>query len=280
MLSSINDGSLEAALNNDLAVLHTLAHVGWLTTQQVQALCFPGYTIATVRLRLRYLQEAHWIEHVRWRVSPSGGGHIWSITRQGVGIAERYLPVPVPTLISDLGRPTTALEQNEWRIRLAIRNLVVRLILAARRLALLSSLELTLPPYAWPPELAVPTMQPDVELAINWHPPTVKTDTWLPWSDLPSGADQTTHYVIYVERSTGLSHATWLPKACTARTEQEAQIPVVVLQQADRYEHIQEQLCSHDVDSIRLSTWPSLEAGLLEGAWHTRDACAERASNS
>ncbi len=278
MLSSGTDRGLDDGLQGDLAVLQTLTHVGWLNTQQVQALCFAGYTMATVRTRLRYLEEAHWIEHVRWRVGQSGGGQFWNITRQGIGMAERYLPVRVPVLLPDLGRPSTALERAEWRIGVVTRNLIVRLILAARRMALLANLDLMLSPAAWPSELATPSHQPDVELVIQWHPPTVKSGTWLPWSDMPGEAGPATRYVIYVARCSEVSPLTLLMKACAARKEQSAHVPVVVLQEADRYGRIQEQLRTLDLGGISLSTWPALEAGLLEGGWHTSDGSAKQAT--
>ena len=275
MISSVKDRGLDAALKCDLAVLNTLTHVGWLNMQLWQALCFPGLTIATVRTRLRYLEEAHWIEHIRWRVGPNNGGQIWSITWQGFQMVERYLPVLALRVAPDLTRPTTALEQEEWRVRLAIRTFVVRLILAARQRPLLSSFTLTLPQIGWPSALGGPALRPDGELSIAWQPAVVKPDNWLPWPSMTTDVVAAVRYPIYIDRAVELSHLSWLVEACAAEPSEQRCIPVVVLQREDHYRQAKQELEALSLQrSVRLATWVALDASIIQGGWREQDQAA------
>ncbi len=70
MISLVNAShrNVDPTLQRDIAVLSALAHLGWLTTEQVHALCFPGAMVSTVRTTLRYFREAGWVYAARWRI--------------------------------------------------------------------------------------------------------------------------------------------------------------------------------------------------------------------
>ena len=60
MISLVNASlpKVDTATQRDIAVLSALAQLGWLTTEQVHALCFLGTMVSTVRTTLRYFREA------------------------------------------------------------------------------------------------------------------------------------------------------------------------------------------------------------------------------
>ncbi|GAC1519886.1 MAG: hypothetical protein NVS2B7_40590 [Herpetosiphon sp.] len=267
MTSSATDEGFESALHGDLAVLHSLAQAGWMNTQQLQALCFPGYSVMAVRTRLHYLEEATWIGHVRWRLGPSAGGQTWSITRRGRLVVERYLPVDIQWQACESGRPTTALERAEWRIGLAIRDLVVRLILAARRSALVCTLSVQIPPRVCPAELDNPCPQPDFELIIEWQPPVLKPNTWLPWLETARMATSAVCYAVYIDRAMALSPLTWPARITAVSSSASAKVPILVTSNADRHTFLKQQNSSSDQRGMCLINWSELEHGLLQGQW-------------
>ena len=205
--------TFETTLQRDLAVLHTLAQLRWLTTEQVHALCFPGTGIATVRITLRALESAGWVWHAGWRIKTSSGSYLWMITSKGVQLLAYYGLIGTKQVLLDLVRPSTALEHVEWRIGLATRTLITHLVLEARRTALLAQFSVTLPlPWSRLSTNTVAPLLPDLVFSIVWSPHTLHATAWLPWmSDAdPTMQVPTMHYALLFERANWrdcLSHA-------------------------------------------------------------------------
>ena len=129
-------------LRRDIAILSTLAHLHCATVLQLHALCFPYQTLATARITLYYLAEANFGIRTCWRLKRETRerGQIWTLTAKGHDLLRRYVhDVPALTFL-DLARPSTSLEHEEWRVRLQVRTLVLRLLLEARRAPLLQCL--------------------------------------------------------------------------------------------------------------------------------------------
>lgn len=193
----------DIGLQRDLAVLRTLAHVQWLTTEHIHALCFPGTGISTVRMTLRAMEDAGYMWHTRWRIKTSSGSHLWTMTAKGLRQLE-YYGVHVPhNALCDLVRPSTSFEHVEWRIGLAVRKTLTCLVLEARRTSLLAHICMSFPsPWSGSSASSTPALSPDVLLSIVWMPSTVHSATWLPWVcdtpfDVPSGAK---HYALFFDR--------------------------------------------------------------------------------
>ncbi len=273
---------LEDKLQRDVAILSTLAHLHYATIQQIHALCFPYRTVATARMTLHYLAEANFVAHSNWRVRrlvyyhgqgqvmSREHGQVWTLTAKGNDLLQRYVPRVPPLARIDLARPCSAVEHEEWRVRLHVRTLLVRLLLEARATAVLNCVEVQLPwnaswPTAWG---SVPFPEPDALIAVVWQPAERLPADWLPWlapGPTPSGA---VRYPIYLERAhaqTNVSEAlpTWAQLWPTP-----GHIPVLILQDEDRYASTCEQLASvHHTLPLRLSTWTALEAGLAQEQW-------------
>src|SRR3712207_6058476 len=139
---------LEDGLKRDVATLSTLAHLHCGTVQHLHALCFPHHARATVRVSLHYLAAAGFVAQSTWqtkRVSRmrgpetrEEGGQVWTLTPKGHALLQQYVPDVPPLAWIDLARPSTALEHEEWRVRLDVRTLLIRLVLEARSAALLN----------------------------------------------------------------------------------------------------------------------------------------------
>ncbi len=203
MLPSPMDYIPTTTLPREVAVLQTLAYVGWLTTEQMHALCFPSSVVATVRTVLRALEDAHWIYHVRWRIKAATKSHIWAITPVGFQVATHYGTTGASYYSADLGRPSTALEHTEWHIRLAVRTLVTRLVLEGRRAALLAQFSVLFPDFRSASFLGdTAGLPPDLVLAIVWSPNKTHAVTWLPWTANANYGAHTpaTHYALFFDR--------------------------------------------------------------------------------
>src|SRR3954453_2462005 len=122
-------------LKRDGAILSTLAHFQCATVHQLHPLCFPSHTLATARITLYYLAEAHFIARSNWRLKRESHerGQVWTLTAKGHALLQRYVQHTPPLTHIDLARPSSAIEHEEWRVRIQIRTLLVRLLLEARR---------------------------------------------------------------------------------------------------------------------------------------------------
>src|SRR3712207_8901916 len=76
---------LEDGLKRDVAILSTLAHLHCATVVQLHALCFPYHTLATARITLYYLAEAHFIARSNWRLKRESveRGQVWTLAARG-----------------------------------------------------------------------------------------------------------------------------------------------------------------------------------------------------
>lgn len=277
MMSTATFEDTEATpLTRELSVLSSLSQFGWLTTQQLHALCFQGMAVSTVRTTLHYFEEANWVHHVRWRIGAPDGGHIWAIQLKGIRTLQQYLPA-VPRIVCDLSRPTCALEQEEWRVQLAIRNFMTRFVLETRQRPLVAVASVALPTTTWQHALATPRIQPDFSLSLAWDPAVVQSSIWLPWTD-PASADAESvralpaRFALYCDRTARASHLAWLIRTVTAETTGELQLPIVVLRSEDRRAAAQEALCQIDPQPVcHVVTWAELEYGLLARRWRDHD---------
>ena len=254
-------------LARDLGVLSSLVHFGWLNTQQLQALCFPGAALATVRTTLHAFEEANWIQHVRWRIGPPDGGYIWAVRRKGIRILTQYFPI-VPQIVTDLARPSSALEQEEWRVQLLIRTFVTRFVVEARRHPLLAACTVTLPPQTWQPDVAGPHLEPGARLAIVWDPPTRHEPSWLPWTSIAPLIGRPTQYALYCDRQVPAEQLKWLVAGWVERARVEQHIPVLLLNNAERYCLAIAALAPLRAEQpMRLTTWPDLQHSIVRGLW-------------
>ncbi len=289
MISLVNASlpTVDTATQRDIAVLSSLAQLGWLTTEQVHALCSQGTMVSTVRTSLRYFREAGWVHAARWRIRGCGGSQLWAITAKGQDLVARYLPVAVPYQLLDLGRPSTALEHAEYRLQLLLRSFIVQLILEARQTACLAQLDVAL---HQPAILAYASCQrtitPDASLSVVWHSPVMQSATWLPWLTRAIDAEWTIYYPIYLARTVHRDCLTQIIDTCKTPTAGRRSIPTLILHHEEQLAVAQQalQVLSHQ-HPVRLSTWERLETGITREAWldgHGR-ACslqlqAERAS--
>ncbi len=262
-----NVGRFDTAVRCDLSVLATLAHINWLNTQQLQALCFPGYSLGTVRTRLRHLQKARWIEAVRWRVGEPQGGQFWTISRQGTVIARRYFMLPATVSEVEVVRPSTALEQQEWCAQAMLRTLIVRLILEARERALLSHLALDLRCEYIRPAMHNVSTKPDTEINIVWEPATMKGADWLPWLMSSQPPDHATRYAIYIDRPAAATPFLWIAEERPLEVA-ERSIAIFVLHSDERHAAFQQRLQGLPVSRpIRTSSLSTLTTGISSRVW-------------
>lgn len=196
--------ALVAEATHEVAVLSTLAQLGWVTTEHIHALCFPHSARATVRVALRAFEDAYWVQRARWRAKGAPGSHIWTLLPKGKHLLAQYGSLPTRQHIFDIDRPSTALEHNEWRIGLAVRTLITRLICEARQVALLAQCSVLLP-NPWHGLFVDDVMQlpPDVIFSITWQPHVVYAATWLPWASSPNMDVHacTNHYAVFFDRA-------------------------------------------------------------------------------
>ncbi len=260
------------ALQRDIAILSTLAQIHYATVPQLHALCFPYHTVATARLTLYYLAEAHFIARSTWRLKRENRerGQVWTLTSKGHDLLRRYLPHVPPLPKIDLARPSTALEHEEWRVRLQLRSLLVRLLLDARRGAVLCCLEVQFPghvgwPTAWG-HTAAPV--PDALIFVVWHPAEQQPADWLPWlapSVLPTDA---LCYPIYVERTHAQTSVAELLPVWAEIWPTPLHIPVVIFQDQERYGATLQHLATlPHLPALRLATWAALEGDLAQDQW-------------
>lgn len=264
---------LDDTLKRDVAILSTLAQLHCATVSQLHALCFPYHTLATTRTTLFYLAEAHFIARSTWRVRglSQERGQVWILTAKGHDLLQRYVPY-VPSLARiDLGRPSTALEHEEWRVRIWIRTLLVRLLLHARQLPFLHGLEVQLPGNAgWPTpcaQLAPP--EPDAFISVVWHPAERQSSDWLPWLAPGPLADTVIHYPIFVERTHAQTNVAELLPLWTDNASPSPHIPIVILQDEARYAALSARVSMLPLaGAIRVATRAALEAGAARGEEH------------
>lgn len=249
----------------DLAVLTALAHLGWLTTEQLHTLCFADASRVTVRLTLRALAEAGWLAPIRWWIGSRRGGQLWAVLPKGVEQLQRYRPVVAPCVPRDLGRPSSALERAEWMAQCVTRSFVVMLIQAARQTAVLAAMEIALPP--WPPDQSC-LAPPDARLTIVWAPAQRQTGTWLPWSESALDATGAQRYQLHIVRAGDPDPARLVPPL--GRT---SHLAILLFQTAAHYEQTQARLLRTNTIPVRLTTWDTLAAGLSGAVW--RDAVGQ-----
>ena len=276
------DPAFEARLKRDLAVLATLAELGSADIHHLHALCFPTCVAATARLGLANLLADGYLTHSRWRLkrAKGEGGYVWTITPKGLARLHHYGLLPDRVLDIDLGRPSTAVECDEWCVRMDVCTLIAALILEARRSAFLTSLRVTTG-YTWPTLFSsTSARQPDVILEIGWHAPTAKRADWLPWLERSSAGGQLlVQYVVYLDRSAAPFPVQWLHDAPRSATAARPCIPVIVLHSEERYRLAQREIKAAGYwDDIRLSTWEALRTGIGAKQWRDNQGrpCALR----
>jgi|GEM_PF-6906973 len=254
------------ALTRDLAVLSTLASVGWMDTHQLHTVCFTGYTRSTVRAALRSMVDAGWINPIRWRIRRATDYQPWAITLRGVDLVNRYRPVGIQRVPQDLARPVTALEIAEWCVQATVRSFIVQLIVEARKKPILTSFNVELP--GWPVD-SLPNVLTvaDAMLTIQWSDSVRQADNWSPWSHVgaseASQASQT--YRVHVQRPQSVQLPLWLQATLV---DDSTCIPVVLAHRADEVQHllptIQAVVGSRPV---RISTWNALDTGIVSQGW-------------
>lgn len=272
MSAAIFDDTEVTSLGRELSVLSSLSQFGWLTTQQLHALCFQGMAVSTARTTLHYFEEANWVYHVRWRIGGPECGHIWAIQLRGIRTLEQYLPT-ARQIVSDLSRPTSALEKEEWRVQLAVRNFMTRLVLEARQRPLVAAASFAVPGNSWQHALVAPLIQPDLTLSLAWEQAVVQSSTWLPWIDTVDADAEAArvlpaHFALYCDRTASASHLSWLMRTVATESIGKPAMPVVVLRNEDRRAAAQDalyQIASPPV--CRIVTWAELEQGLSARLW-------------
>ena len=263
---------LDDTLKRDVAILSTLAQFHCATVPQLHALCFPYHALATARTTLFYLAEAHFIARSTWRVRglSQERGQVWILTAKGHDLLQRYMPHLPPLARIDLGRPSTALEHEEWRVRIWLRTLLARLLLEARHVPFLHCLEVQFPGSAnWPTswgQLAQP--EPDALISVVWHPAERQATDWLPWLACQSLPDIAIRYPIFVERAYALMNVAELLPVRIAMSSLSLVIPIVILQDEARYtsasEHVSMLAPAH---LVRITTRAALERGTTHNQW-------------
>ena len=148
---------LGSAVAFELAVLHTLAQLWYATTDQLHTTCFPDEASSRARLSLATLRAAGCLDLTPWRLPHvcQERGSVWTLTRAGGAVLAAYGGTLVAGPLEALDVPSTALERDEWRVRMAVRSLIVRLIVQARRSPLLADLRVQVRT-AWPTPYAPP----------------------------------------------------------------------------------------------------------------------------
>ncbi len=261
--------TLEDALRRDVAILSTLAHLHCATIAQIHALCFPFHTLATARLTLHYLAEANFIARSTWRLKRDGG-QVWVLTAKGNALLQRYVPRVPPLVRIDLGRPSTAVEHEEWRIRLHVRALLTGFVLQARQQALLHTADVLLPcaaswPTAWG-HVSIP--DPDACLRVVWHPAERKAADWLPWLDPGSDLAHAIHHPIYLERTHARTNLLDLLPAWSQVPAPQPMAPLLILASHARHAAMVQQLRRlPEAPAVRLVTWAALGGSLTRAPW-------------
>ncbi len=265
----VTTAACDTRLTRDVAVLSTLAHVAWLTTDQLHALCFPETKLATVRTALRYYEEAGWLRRARWGISGCPKHHVWTITTKGNTIVARYTPIHVQPQFVDLSRPSTALEQDEHRVQMVVRTFLVRLILEARARPCLAQLSVTLkggtPAHSGVPFAAI---APDAMLSVVWEPARRQAAIWLPWRDGAQHTDHLMHYPLYVDRAVHPDQHAVMFAERDAPSATHPCIPLLICDHDDRLRAVQHTLQARmPQQAVRMSTWTRLERGITEHTW-------------
>ena len=271
---------LDDTLTLDVAILSTLAHLHCATIAQLHALCFPAQSLATARLTLHYLADAHFVARSTWRLQPGsrargqGGccerGQVWTLAARGSDLLQRYATHVPPLARIDLARPSTALEHEEWRVRLDARTLVTRLLLEARTTAVFHHVAVQFPwTMRWPTAWGhAPQPDPDLIVSVVWQPAAQHPADWLPWPAVEQVPGAAIHYPIYLERTQARTNIADLLAAWTARWPTPDHIPVVVFQDEDRYARVCQHLATLPVaPQLRLATWAGLAAGMTRAPW-------------
>lgn len=272
--------NLEDSLKRDIAVLSTLAHVHYGTIQQLHALCFPNYALATTRMSLHYLEAAGLVTHSTWRLrrgryiaGPEIGcerGQVWILTARGWYLLQQYTTNVPPFMSVDLARPSTAIEHEEWRVRLDVRFLLMRLVLEARDRALLNDVEIILPGGAgWPEGWQYASCpQPDALISVLWSPTVCQPYDWLPWIAPRTGLTNQIHYPIYLERNLSKRSITEVVCAWSQISTEHPFIPTVILNTEERLvSTYQRAVALPNPPFLRLTTWNALEAGVVRNEW-------------
>lgn len=270
MAEAGDDPVQDRARKLDNTILNTLAQLGCASFEQLHALCFPSAVLATARLKLNALVEAGVIMNSPWRLPSRSrhSGHVWTITQRGLEVMQPSSDAP-PLSIPDMGRPSTAREYEEWRVRLQVRTFVVRLILEARQDRVCADFDVSF-------SLAHPTplgplypAQPDAVLSVQWDPSVVQPTDWLPWhSRLRDGA-AVVRYPIYLERQGNVASLEQLIERSVEQSN--AGVALLLLTSADR-QRIALDLLRHRGYSapMRLAHWGALQNEINSTAW--RDA--------
>ena len=263
---------LDDGLGRDVAILSTLAHLHCATVLQLHALCFPYHTLATARITLHYLAEAHFITRSPWRLKRQSQerGQVWTLAARGHDLLQRYVSHVPPLARLDLGRPSTALEHEEWLVRLQVRTLLLRLLLEARRAPLLHCLEVQLPgttnwPTAWG---SAPQFEPDALVSVVWYPADQQPADWLPWLGSGPLAASAIRYPIYIERTHTQAALAELLSTSKATWHEAHFIPVVVLRDEARYTATAQYLASLPLPPpLQLATWAALDGDTAYDLW-------------
>lgn len=246
-------------VTREITVLRTLALVGWLTTEQLHVLCFPGDAMATVRLTLRYLEGAGWLRHARWRIKATSGSNVWCLGHKGPLILNRYGDGTPPRVV-DLARPSTAIEHEEWFVRLQVRLLLVRLILEARQTVLLNDVNVTLSDVEPSTHgFASDAILPDVMFTAFWTPQVMHAFDWLPWLHVNNVRCDTepTRYALYFDRTAHLANPVYARspyKRLHAATSDHA---IIVVPCAADVERVQ-QCIPHSNPRVVVAAWPDV----------------------
>jgi len=262
----------DAGLRRDVAILSTLAHLHCATVVQLHALCFPYHALATARITLHYLAEAHFINRSPWRLKyeSTERGQVWTLAARGHDLLQRYVPDIPPLARLDLGRPSTAVEREEWRVRLQVRLVLLRLVLEARTTPLLRCLAIQLPGSmnwlaAWSSRVQ---LEPDALVSVVWHPAERQQRDWLPWLDagpLPASA---IHYPIFVERTHTRAELAELLPVWAAAEPAPQHMSVVIVRNEDRYTAISNHLATLPLaTSLQLATWADLDGDTTQHLW-------------
>lgn len=253
-----------------VAVLSTVAHLQCATIAQIHALCFPFHTLATVRLTLRYLAEAHFVDHSRWIYRPAYEGQVWILTAKGHRLIQSYASSVPPLACIDLQRPETAHEQEEWRVRHLIRRLIVGLLLEARQYPLLHSIDVQLlqPTGCSTSSNQTVASEPDGYLRIAWRPSERKAADWLPWFDSHDDVVRATEYPIYVDRSHAHINLQGLVTGKTQSQAHDQIIPMFVLADEQRCRLLQQ--CANTLTHrprFRMTSWSAREGQVSSASW-------------
>lgn len=259
-----------SAVACELTLLHTVAHVGFATTDQLHTTCFLDEASSTVRLHLAAQRSAGCLALTPWRLPRvcQERGSVWTLTPTGRTTLYTYgVSVEAPAT-STLAVPSTALERDEWRVRMAVRSLIVRLIVQARRSPTLADLRVQVRT-DWPTPYAPPRLHGDAQLDLVWTPATVHPRDWLPWTTGAPLHGAATRYLVYIDRP--LAVDALLHRALPCARHADATV-VILWQTAERLAqalHYLPVIGTLDCP-IRMTTHDLLDRDLVDANW--RDA--------